>query len=84
VAIAACLWIGFISVVFILPQVNPVTSQTLNYAPVAVGIVILYAMGFWLISARRWFTGPIAQIEAEGKGINVMDPGALEAAPKHT
>jgi hypothetical protein len=62
IAIAAVLWIAFISIVFCLPELNPVNSQTLNYAPVAVGIVLTYALGFWAISARRWFTGPIKQI----------------------
>ena len=62
VAVISCLWIVFISIAFILPQANPVDSQTLNYAIVAVGIVITYALGFWLISARKWFTGPIKQI----------------------
>ena len=62
VAVLACLWIAFISIAFILPQVNPVNDQTLNYAVVAVGIVIAYSMGFWLISARKWFTGPVNQI----------------------
>lgn len=57
------LWIAFISIVFCLPELNPVNSQTLNYAPVAVGIVVTYALGFWAISARRWFAGPIKQIE---------------------
>ncbi|KXN91535.1 Amino-acid permease BAT1 [Leucoagaricus sp. SymC.cos] len=63
VALGAIAWIAFISIVFILPQLNPVNSQTLNYAIVAVAIVIVYSTGFWLISARKWFTGPIKQIE---------------------
>ncbi|KAI0668213.1 amino acid transporter [Trametes maxima] len=66
VAIVACLWILFISIAFILPQANPVDSQTLNYTIVAVGIVLAYSMGFWILSARKWFTGPIKQIEEEG------------------
>jgi hypothetical protein len=56
------LWIAFISIVFCLPELNPVNSQTLNYAPIAVGIVLTYTLGFWAISARRWFAGPIKQI----------------------
>jgi hypothetical protein len=62
ISITAVLWIAFISIVFCLPELNPVNSQTLNYAPVAVGIVVTYALGFWVISARRWFAGPIKQI----------------------
>ncbi|KAN0115729.1 hypothetical protein V8E52_006675 [Russula decolorans] len=45
IAIAAVLWIAFISIVFCLPELNPVNSQTLNYVPVAVGIVLTYALG---------------------------------------
>ncbi|TFK61724.1 APC amino acid permease [Pluteus cervinus] len=78
VAITAVLWILFISIAFILPQINPVDSQTLNYAVVAVGIVITYSVGFWLLSARKWFTGPIKQIEAESKGVDVMEPASFE------
>ena len=63
IATIAVLWIAFISIAFILPNENPVNSQTLNYAIVAVGIVLTYCLGFWLISARKWFTGPIKQIE---------------------
>jgi hypothetical protein len=62
ISITAVLWIAFISIVFCLPELNPVNSQTLNYAPVAVGIVLTYALGFWAISARWWFAGPIKQI----------------------
>ena len=78
VATTACLWIVFIAVVFILPQANPVDSQTLNYAVVAVGVVVVYALGFWALSARKWFTGPVKQIEAEGRGVDVMDPANAE------
>ncbi|KAH9961882.1 amino acid transporter [Russula dissimulans] len=63
VAILAVLWVGFISIAFCLPQVNPVTSQTFNYAPVAVGIVLFYSLGYWVISARKWFAGPIRHIK---------------------
>lgn len=65
VATIAVLWICLISIVFILPQTNPVDSQSLNYAIVAVGIVVLYSVTFWLVSARKWFKGPIKQIEGK-------------------
>ncbi|OCH85847.1 amino acid transporter [Obba rivulosa] len=80
IAVVSVLWICFISIVFILPELNPVNSQTLNYAIVAVGIVIVYSMGFWVLSARKWFTGPIKQIAAEEMGIDVMDPEAVDSA----
>jgi len=57
-----------------------VTSQTLNYTPVAVGIVAAWAFGSWFLWARRWFTGPIRQIELERLGIDIEHPGSLEKA----
>jgi hypothetical protein len=42
IAGAAVIWILLIAILFMLPQINPVTSQTFNYAVVAVGIVVTY------------------------------------------
>jgi len=80
VALIAVAWIVFITVIFCLPELNPVDSQTLNYTPVAVGIVVLWTFGSWFLWARKWFTGPIRQIEAEEAGIDIEDPGAFEKA----
>ena len=35
-----------------------------QYAPLLVGAVILFAGVWWLVSARKWFKGPINQFEA--------------------
>ena len=72
IGLVSVLWIGFISIVFCLPTVNPVTSQTLNYTPVAVGIVALFAFGSWFVWARKWFVGPKRQIEAEAMDVDVI------------
>jgi amino acid transporter len=73
IGIIAVLWVVFISILFILPT-NPGgvpwhTSKfdwkLFNYAPVAIGGTMLLVGGWWLLSARRWFTGPIAQGSAE-------------------
>ena len=70
----AVIWIAFISILFVLPQTAPGnTLATFNYAPVAVGVVLLYAGGYWFLSAKNWFKGPkvqgtpqeLAKIEAE-------------------
>jgi amino acid transporter len=62
----AVIWIAFISVLFILPQAYPGnTLQTFNYAPVAVGVVLVYSGGYWLLSAKNWFKGPKVQGTAE-------------------
>ncbi len=62
----AVIWIAIIAVLFVLPQVSPGnTLTTFNYSPVAVGVVLLYAGGYWFLSARNWFKGPKVQGSAE-------------------
>ena len=80
IGLVAVLWISFISIIFCLPTANPVDSQTLNYTPVAVGIVLVWTLGSWFLWARRWFTGPVRQIAAERMGVDISEPGALEQA----
>ncbi|KAF8058897.1 NAD kinase 3 [Scenedesmus sp. PABB004] len=57
VAGVAFAWCLFACVMFVLPQVLPVTAASLNYAPVAVGVVLLIS-GVYYIRARSWFDGP--------------------------
>lgn len=73
-------WIIFITVIFCLPTANPVTTQTLNYTVVAVGIIAVGALGSWVLWAHRWFVGPAREIEAERLGIDISEPGAMERA----
>jgi len=65
IGVIAVLWVIFIVVLFLLPQASPITALNFNYAPVAVGVVLVFAGGWWLLSARRWFTGPKVQGSAE-------------------
>jgi hypothetical protein len=46
IAITIVLWIVFISIAFRLPEFNPVDFQTLNYAHVAIRIVLTCTLGF--------------------------------------
>ena len=70
----AVIWIVFIAILFVLPQAAPGNNfTTFNYAPVAVGVVLLFSGGWWFLGARNWFKGPrvqgtseeLAKIEAE-------------------
>ena len=62
----ATIWVVFIAILFLLPQVTPINEPAnFNYAPVAVGVVLLFAGGWWLMSARHWFKGPKVQGTAE-------------------
>ncbi|HXZ03241.1 MAG TPA: amino acid permease [Ktedonobacteraceae bacterium] len=64
----AVIWTIFISVLFMLPTINPASLAagvspwaTFNYTPVVVLGVLLLVTIWWLASARHWFKGPIVQ-----------------------
>jgi len=61
IGIIAVAWVVFIVILFMLPQVSPITALSFNYAVVAVGFVVLFSGGWWVLSARRWFVGPRVQ-----------------------
>jgi amino acid permease (GABA permease) len=61
IGIIAVAWVAFITILFMLPQVSPITLLNFNYAPVAVGVVLVFCGGWWLLSARTWFKGPKVQ-----------------------
>ncbi|HET7420464.1 MAG TPA: amino acid permease [Candidatus Dormibacteraeota bacterium] len=74
----AVVWIAFIAILFILPQLAPGTTlTTFNYSIVAVAVVVLYSGGYWFLSAKNWFKGPkvqgtaeeLAKIEAELEAV---------------
>src|SRR3989441_3110314 len=79
----AVIWIAFISILFILPQLSPGTTlTTFNYSIVAVAVVLLYSGGYWFLSAKNWFKGPkvqgtseeLARIEAELEAVGSAAP----------
>ncbi|HKB34420.1 MAG TPA: amino acid permease [Candidatus Dormibacteraeota bacterium] len=62
----AVVWIVFIAILFVLPQVTPGnTLLTFNYAILAVAVVLVYSGGYWFLSAKNWFKGPKVQGTAE-------------------
>jgi amino acid permease (GABA permease) len=61
----ATIWVIIICILFMLPTGSPITLDTFNYTPVAVGVVLLFAGGWWVISAKNWFKGPKVQGTAE-------------------
>ncbi|KIV86958.1 hypothetical protein PV11_02532 [Exophiala sideris] len=74
-ATIASLYIMFLFIVLLLPQLYPVTSETLNYAPICIGIITIISLGGWFFpkwGAMYWFKGPIKTItEAELRNARV-------------
>jgi hypothetical protein len=57
----------FISVVFMLPTTpagmpwrSAFDLNFANYAPVTIGAALLLFGGWYVLSARKWFTGPVS------------------------
>jgi amino acid permease (GABA permease) len=61
IGIIACIWVVFITILFMLPTASPIHWDNFNYTVVAVLVVIGFAGVYWLVSARNWFTGPKVQ-----------------------
>jgi amino acid permease (GABA permease) len=61
IGVIAIVWVVFITILFMLPQVSPVGASTFNYTPIAVLAVLGFAGIWWLVSARHWFKGPKVQ-----------------------
>ena len=61
----AVVWVGIITILFMLPTVSPITRGNFNYTFVAVLVVIGFAGIYWAVSAKNWFKGPKVQGTAE-------------------
>jgi amino acid transporter len=85
-------WVILIVILFLMPTVPTAIPwhsgfdwNVVNYAPITVGGVILLTGIWWLVSARKWFKGPVregtdeelAQIEA---GYAAAPPAAAPTA----
>ena len=59
----ALLYVSYTIVFFNLPVEFPVTKDTFNYSPVGVGAFVFVFVTWWLADARRWFRGPVSNLE---------------------
>jgi amino acid transporter len=64
----AILWVAFITIIFLLPPykssvpwADEFTWEALNYAPILVGGALLLFGGWYALSAKHWFKGPVRQ-----------------------
>jgi amino acid transporter len=68
----ALAWIALIAILFIMP-VSPAgipfrsgfTWTAVNYAPLSLLAALVLFGGWWLLSARHWFRGPVRQASFE-------------------
>lgn len=49
-------WVACVTVLFCLPQSSPVTVDTMNYASVALVVVLVLATAWWYVARRSYGT----------------------------
>jgi amino acid transporter len=73
IGIIAVLWVVFISVLFMLPTITPITWVTFNYTPVVVLGTFIALLIWWFVSVRHWFKGP--QIQGSSTDLTSIEKG---------
>ncbi|MFF3765255.1 amino acid permease [Streptomyces sp. NPDC001922] len=52
----AVVWVAFVTVLFCLPQSAPVTVASMNYASIALAVVLVLATVWWFLARRSYGT----------------------------
>ncbi|GHE08648.1 amino acid permease [Streptomyces alanosinicus] len=52
----AVIWVACVTVLFCLPQASPVTVDSMNYASVALAVVLILASVWWYVARRSYGT----------------------------
>jgi amino acid transporter len=80
----AVAWIILIVILFLMPTVPTAIPghdgfdwNVVNYAPITVGGVLLIVGVWWLVSARKWFVGPVR--EGTDEELARIEAGFVEA-----
>lgn len=82
----AVVWIAIVCVLFLLP-VSPhgipgaaeFDWNVVNYAPLTVGGALILFGGWYLLSARRWFTGPVREAGSDEELASIEEQLEREA-----
>jgi len=64
IGIVAVSWVTFIIILLMFPPGQTVVAKDMNYAVVIIMAVFIFASGWWIISAHKWFTGPVKTVES--------------------
>ncbi|KAI0629994.1 amino acid transporter [Trametes polyzona] len=62
----AVAWVTFIVVLLCFPPSQTTTAAEMNNALAIVLAVFVFAGGWWVVSARKWFVGPLPNIDNHG------------------
>lgn len=75
----AALWTTFVTVIFVLPTILPVTPDNMNYASVILVAILLFATIYWYAAGRKYYIGPRvkAQLVDAGSEDKSLTPPEL-------
>lgn len=69
-------WTLLTTVLFVFPPEIPVTSENMNYAIAAFGVMLIIAASTWIFDGRKNYTGPRLDVDGMLHGkVEGMDPG---------
>lgn len=77
----AVAWTFFVSIIFFMPTVRPVTPSNMNYAVVFFVGIIVFSLIYWAAAGHKYYTGPRANthvIEAEIEKIEKQERESRE------
>ncbi|TFK51258.1 amino acid transporter [Heliocybe sulcata] len=64
----AVAWVAFITVVLMFPSSSVPNAENMNYAVVIIVGILGLAAVWWVVSARKWFKGPVPNVDSrDGK-----------------
>ena len=55
-----------------VPWVDDFEWKFVNYTPILVGTVLILLYVYWHVSVKKWFTGPIKQVELTDSGEEII------------
>ncbi|KAJ7849970.1 amino acid transporter [Mycena olivaceomarginata] len=56
-------WVTFVTIMLLFPPGQETTADSMNYAVLIVGSVFIFATLSWVISAHKWFRGPVRNVD---------------------
>ncbi|KAL2037455.1 hypothetical protein N7G274_009735 [Stereocaulon virgatum] len=52
------IWTFFVTIIYIMPTIRPVTPQNMNYVVVLIAAVAIFSIGYWYAAGRHYYIGP--------------------------
>ncbi|KAJ3929545.1 MAG: amino acid transporter [Lentinula lateritia] len=71
----AVTWVTFIVIMLLFPPGSRTTGSDMNYSIVIMGAVFVFATAWWMFSAKKWFHGPIINVDGLSVGEKDDTPG---------